>query len=206
VELTKLEAAERQLRQAIQLFFGHADEVSIHALTAAACQILRDLPKHRGAAHPLHEGLIPLLRPSMVKEFLRVVRSNENFFKHADTDPDASLTWGVISEPDYAGKVILRGTGLQGDARGQDHEQPVHLGDAQAHGRPVPGPHDREAGATPPVLEGDKAVGILSIGDLVKWVISDQEETISRTTSPASPPPEAARRAGRLCRTVSLRR
>jgi hypothetical protein len=97
VELTKLEAAERQLRQAIQLFFGHADEVSIHALTAAACQILRDLAKHRGAAHPLHDGLIPLLRPSMVKEFLRVVRSNENFFKHADTDPDASLTFNPES-------------------------------------------------------------------------------------------------------------
>jgi hypothetical protein len=114
----------------------------------------------------------------------------------------------VISEPDYAGKVILRGTGLQGDARGQDHEQPVHLGDAQAHGRPVPGPHDREAGATPPVLEGDKAVGILSIGDLVKWVISDQEETINQLQNyiAGKSPPEAARRAGRLCRTVSLRR
>jgi hypothetical protein len=73
VELTKLDAAERQLRQAIQLFFRHADEVSIHTLTADACQIMRDLAKHRGIAHPLRDGLLPLVRPNKVKEFFKVI-------------------------------------------------------------------------------------------------------------------------------------
>ena len=55
--ITKLEAARRQLESAIFLYFEEKDPVSIHTLTAAAYNILRDISAKRN------------LSPMMVKGF-----------------------------------------------------------------------------------------------------------------------------------------
>jgi hypothetical protein len=48
--VTVLEAAERQLRTAIRLFFERRDMIAIHTLATAAQEILRRLGKRRIAS------------------------------------------------------------------------------------------------------------------------------------------------------------
>jgi hypothetical protein len=47
-KVSKLDAAKRQLETAIRLYFSDGDPVSIHTLTAAAYNILRDVTKQKG--------------------------------------------------------------------------------------------------------------------------------------------------------------
>ena len=52
-QISKIEAARRQLDCAIELWFCDKDEVSIHTLAAAAYQIIHDLKMKRGELRDL---------------------------------------------------------------------------------------------------------------------------------------------------------
>lgn len=86
--LTKLQAAERQLRVAIRLFFERRDLVAVHTLATASQEILRDLGHPRGIKG-VKDG--DFIRPERKKEVRKLFNEAQNFFKHADRDPDAQL-------------------------------------------------------------------------------------------------------------------
>jgi hypothetical protein len=82
--ITKLEATRRQLRTAIRLFTQGGDPVSVHTLTAAAHEVLRDLLQARGEGSLIKDN--PRIEPSFRDQFARLVNEAENFFKLADRD------------------------------------------------------------------------------------------------------------------------
>jgi len=87
LSLNKFDVAERQLREAILLFFERRDPVAIHALVAAAHEVLHAIGKRRGVKSLLKD-LMPI-RPEKREEWLKLLTEAQNFFKHGRTDPEA---------------------------------------------------------------------------------------------------------------------
>jgi len=85
---------------------------------------------------------------------------------------------GIISERDYARKVILKGKSSTMTLVKEIMTSPV-----------ISVPQDRAVDECMilmtrnhirhlPITEHEKVLGVISIGDLVKWLVSEQEETI----------------------------
>ena len=87
---------------------------------------------------------------------------------------------GIISERDYTRKVVLKGKSSKTTAIKEIlsshivHVTPAHT--VQECLRLMTDHHFRHL----PVLDGEKLAGIVSIGDLVNWIISAQQSTISQ--------------------------
>jgi CBS domain-containing protein len=87
---------------------------------------------------------------------------------------------GIVSERDYTRKVVLKGKASKTTAVREIlsshviHVSPTHT--VEDCMRLMTEHHIRHL----PVLEGERIIGIVSIGDLVNWIISAQHNTISQ--------------------------
>lgn len=92
---------------------------------------------------------------------------------------DNSLV-GVLSERDYARKVVLQGRSSK-DTKIRDI-----MTSRVAYARPDQSVEDCMAMMTEmrirhlPVMDGDELIGIISIGDLVKSIIEEQQHVIAQ--------------------------
>jgi hypothetical protein len=96
IRISKLDAARRQLKTAITLWFEDGDPVSLHTLAYAAYEIIHTISKKRD---PYRRDL--LFDTLMIKEEHRSkfnigLKKHANFFKHGDRDGDASIEFSPL--------------------------------------------------------------------------------------------------------------
>jgi hypothetical protein len=100
IKISKLDAVRRQVETAIRIYFVNGDPVAIHTLAAASLQILVDLDKNGPQTGTFWDHLETQVKPEHVKEVKAVFAEPENFFKHADRDPDKILDF-PLAEPEW---------------------------------------------------------------------------------------------------------
>jgi hypothetical protein len=97
IRVTRIDAAYRQLRMAIALYFQQADPVCVHALASASREVLRII--NDGSKEPMLRDvhLVPIeRRPTSnagKEKFHRKIKEFWAFSKHGSKDPNAAMNF-----------------------------------------------------------------------------------------------------------------
>lgn len=86
-QISKIDAAKRQIDTAIELYFAGGDFLSIYSISFAAHQVLNDIYSHHR-----DDDFLKLVSEKLPPDFRRHLAKPANFLKHADRDHDAYLT------------------------------------------------------------------------------------------------------------------
>ena len=91
---------------------------------------------------------------------------------------DGNRLSGIVSERDYARKVILKGRHSHDTQVREIMSSPVHSVTPERTVDECLCLMTKERIRHLPIVENEKVLGLVSMGDLVKWIISSQSHTI----------------------------
>lgn len=103
--VTKFDAAREQLDTAIRLFFKEESQVSQYTLFAAAHGVLRDVAASKDIKMSFKDS--PLIAESERTSYLKAVHLPQNFFKHANKDPNNRIAFRYKLTPLFALDAIV---------------------------------------------------------------------------------------------------
>jgi hypothetical protein len=89
IKVSKLDAAQRNVRTAIRLWFTDGDPVSIHTLISTAHEIIHTLFRRRGLKGLLFDSRI--IKDEYRSQWAAHITKPYTFFKHARHDPDGEI-------------------------------------------------------------------------------------------------------------------
>jgi hypothetical protein len=95
LHLTKVGAAQSQLKTAIRLWFNDGDAASIHTLACAAYEIIHVVSKKRNRTKPLIFDTLSV-KEEFRSEWAKKMKEHASFFKHASRDPDGSIDFDPV--------------------------------------------------------------------------------------------------------------
>jgi len=87
IKINKSEAARRQLDAAIRMLFNGEDPIAIYTLAMAGFRVLQDLASKQDISD-MEQAIKTVLGAEDKGIFHKKIRSDANFLKHADQDPD----------------------------------------------------------------------------------------------------------------------
>jgi hypothetical protein len=93
IKVGKLDAALRQLRTAIRLWFYDGDPVAVHALASASHEIIHTLYRRMG----LHDLIFDTdhIKDEFRSDWAKSIKKAPSFFKHAQNDPDGEIEFNT---------------------------------------------------------------------------------------------------------------
>ncbi len=111
MQVSKLEAAQRQLDFAICMLFAGADPIAVHTLVGAASIIFTDMVENI-APDKSWDKMAQNANNLAPAEYFNIMRRAQNFFKHARTDHDAALDFDLDDTESLAFWAVMNASEL----------------------------------------------------------------------------------------------